>query len=308
MKVFLSILATIFFFAPKAMAQEEETAEITLEKNEDAFQLNFYEALKYKGLEDYNKAVAYFLECKKIDPHNATIDFELGKSYFLLKDFDQAEKHLTVANQKKPDNIWYQEALLKVYEVQNNNRLAIELAGKMIKQNSQYKEALARIYMRIGQFEDALRLLSDLDLEKGANEARDLLKTQIRSMLSNEKQVYGIEQDTLNNEQAEEVSNLKKILENINTLLAQGNHEALLKLAGEVLESYPTQPRLYLAQGTAQRKLKMFEEAEETLLMGLDFIIDDRDLENNFHKELLLLYQATGNKTAEEEIKRKLKN
>ena len=290
------------------MAQEEETAEITLEKNEDAFQLNFYEALKYKGLEDYNKAVAYFLECKKIDPQNPAIDFELGKSYFLLKDFDQAEKHLMTANQKQPDNIWYQEALLKVYEVQNNNRLAIELAGKMIKQNSLYKEALARIYMRIGQFEDALRLLSDLDLEKGANEARDLLKTQIRSMLSNEKQVYGIQQDTLPGEPSKESPGLENILENINSHLRQGNHEALLKLAGEALESYPTQPQLYLAQGTAQRKLKMFEEAEETLLMGLDFIIDDIEMQNNFYKELLLLYQATGNKNAEDEIRQKLKN
>lgn len=290
------------------MAQEEQTAEITLEKNEDAFQLNFYEALKYKGVEDYNKALTYFLECKKIDPKNATIDFELGKTYFLLNDFDQAEKHLTAANQKQPDNIWYQEALLKVYEVQNNNRLAIELAGKMIKQNSQYKEALARIYMRIGQFEDALRLLSDLDLEKGANEAREVLKTQIRSMLSNEKQLQGTQQNTMQDNPSNEASALKSVLENISTLLAQSNHDALLKLAREALESYPTQPQLYLAQGIAQRKLKMFTEAEETLLMGLDFVIDDREVQNNFYKELLLLYQATGNKTAEEEIKQKLKN
>ena len=78
-------------------AQEEESAEISLEENTDAFQENFYEALKQKGIENYDKAVQYLMECKKLDPANATVDFELGKCYLALKNYAAAGTHLLAA-------------------------------------------------------------------------------------------------------------------------------------------------------------------------------------------------------------------
>ena len=65
---------------PVVWAQEEESAEISLEAYTDTFQEKFFEALKEKGIENFDRASALLQECKQMQPDNPVVDHELAKT------------------------------------------------------------------------------------------------------------------------------------------------------------------------------------------------------------------------------------
>ena len=76
----------------------------------------FFEALKQKGIENYDRAVVSLLKCVELDDTEAAVYFELGKSYIQLKNFGAAENSLKLAIDKNPNNEWYLNKLYGVYE------------------------------------------------------------------------------------------------------------------------------------------------------------------------------------------------
>ena len=66
----------LFFLAQYGFAQEDEMADVTSAIVEDTFQEHFFEGLKQKGIENYDKAVEQLLEAKKLQPNNLSVDFE----------------------------------------------------------------------------------------------------------------------------------------------------------------------------------------------------------------------------------------
>ena len=47
----------------------------------DEYQELFFEALKQKGIENYDRAIEALLKCEKLDDSDAALYFELGKNY-----------------------------------------------------------------------------------------------------------------------------------------------------------------------------------------------------------------------------------
>lgn len=126
----------------QACAQEEESAEISLELYSDEFQEYFFEALKQKGIENYDKAINLLIKCKKLQPLETAVDYELGINYFALKKFDEAAVYLFKAVEYNPDNYWYLDQLFKTYETIEGTSKAMEmvenLAKKVISIRSNY--------------------------------------------------------------------------------------------------------------------------------------------------------------------------
>jgi len=58
----------------------EESAEVFLEEYTDEFQEKFFEALKQKGIHNYDRAIDLLLECKELKPDNSAINHELAKA------------------------------------------------------------------------------------------------------------------------------------------------------------------------------------------------------------------------------------
>ena len=61
------------------------------------------------------------------------------------------------------------------------------------------------------------------------------------------------------------------------------------------IELYPSQPILYLVNGTANRQLNKLEESIEYLMMGLDYIFDDKTLQLDFYRQLSSAYKQQDN-------------
>jgi len=68
--------------------------------------------------------------------------------------------------------------------------------------------------------------------------------------------------------------------------------QKLAKKSEEGMELYPSQAYFYYYFGLANNQLRQFNKAKESLEMGLDFVIDDLDLEINFNLQLAEAYNG----------------
>ena len=85
------------------IAQEiENSADVYLEEYSDEFQEFFFEALKQKGIERYDRAVNLLLKCRKLDPNNMAVIHELAKAYTADKKYSLAEEHAVIAVNSDP--------------------------------------------------------------------------------------------------------------------------------------------------------------------------------------------------------------
>jgi len=179
--------------------QAQEVREDDLGDVSDEFQTAFFEAIKQKGIENYDKAIDLLEKCNREQPNSAAINFELGKNYYELDKLQLAENALRKANSLKPNNQWILETLYHLYRSQKNAPKAIETLENLNQVHPKYAIELAQFYYKNQQHDNALVLLDKLDA-KGTNRSREQLRHLIylHGRKFNEQTKY-IEQKTSTN-------------------------------------------------------------------------------------------------------------
>ncbi|WP_146746573.1 tetratricopeptide repeat protein [Sinomicrobium soli] len=312
-KVFTIWIATVAFFP--AWGQEPalamESADVTTEEYTDDFQEHFFEALKQKGIENYQRAAEELLRCKKLDAGNEVVDYELGRVYIKLRQYDRAEAHLLHAVEKKAE-LWYLDALFGLYELQGEIDKAVAVGERLARSDSQYKENLVRIFMDAGRYEDALLLIKELNAELGRSELRERQQLWMETRM-NPGTVIKTGEETVKDTAAEggvseSKDNLEETYRRIGEYKKIFNFGEVLALAERALEDFPAQPALYYHKATALNRLKKHGEALEVLQAALDYLIDDRQLENDIYREFVIAYNSLGNDRKAEEYAGKIRN
>ena len=86
----------------------------------DKFQDYFYESLKQKGIENYDRAITALEFCLKLKPNDATVFSEMGKNYFGQKNYEQSYSYYEKATQIDPKNKWFWAGMYEVsYKTKN---------------------------------------------------------------------------------------------------------------------------------------------------------------------------------------------
>ncbi len=169
--IFVLLLNSASFFA--------QTPKDTLALAENKFEDSFYESLKQKGIENYDKAIESLEKCKDLQPQNAIIYYELGKNYFSQKKYKDAYDNFEKATKIDSKNRWFWVGMYDVcYETRDFNQ-AIVIVNKLIEFKQDYKEDLTSLYMSTQQFDKALTLINELNATVGKSEKRDNYKMQI---------------------------------------------------------------------------------------------------------------------------------
>lgn len=289
-RVFLrALIMMVYITSTLAMAQES-AADVSNETNEDAFQEHFYEALKQKGIENYDRAITALLVCKELEPANDVIDYELGLNYMYQHKYVQAQPYLEAAISKRSNNKWYLDALLTCYKNQQNIAKAIEVASKLSATNPNYKGVLADLYIEQQEYDKALVVIDEMDAS-GVQRAEAAQKRSKVIMLQN---ISALAKP----KSAERSSSVNNPIDDYkNQILKQQertDYKEMLSVSSDALDNFPTQPDFYYLKGVALNKLQEYKMATEVLEEGLGYLLDDKQLENNIFKELMFAYNKLG--------------
>ncbi len=168
----------LLLFPAVLQAQQQEPDEIALANNE--FENNFYEALKQKGIENYDKALKSLQRCVELKPDSPAVYNEIGKNQLALKNFGDAERAYLKATQLDPQNRWYWQGLYDVYYAMQDWNKAIPIVQKLTEWRKEfYEEDLVSLYMYTKQYDKALTLIDSLDEKVGHSEKREMYRSQI---------------------------------------------------------------------------------------------------------------------------------
>ncbi len=158
------------------LAQNEPNDVVTID---DGFEDFFYESIKQKSIENYDKAIEALEKGKAIEPENPIVYFELGKNYLAQKKYKEAYDNFEKAAKMDPKNRWAWVGMYDVcYDTRDYNQ-AIVIVEKLVEFKEGYKEDLTSLYMNTQQYDKALELINELNAKFGKSDKRELYKADI---------------------------------------------------------------------------------------------------------------------------------
>lgn len=226
-----------------AQIDYNKTPNDDLGEVEDLQQEYFFEALKQKGIENYDRAVIALLKCIDIDDSQSVYFYELGKNYNKLKNFGAAEDALKEAVKIEPDNEWYLDELYDIYAQQNDYDKAIKTVKQLVKYHPDYKEDLATLYVRTKNYNDALKILDEMDTELGISITRDIIRNQIYAATGKKKEQIENLEDRVEDNPDEESNYLALIFR----YSESNDKEKAFETAKKLLEIKPNSQLVHLA-------------------------------------------------------------
>jgi len=174
--IYCLLLFGILLVPNIVLAQNEPNDVVTID---DGFEDFFYEAIKQKSIENYDKAIQALEKGKAIEPENPIVYFELGKNYLAQKKYKEAYDNFEKAAKMDPKNRWAWVGMYDVcYDTRDYNQ-AIVIVEKLIEFKEDYKEDLTSLYMNTQQFDKALELINELNTKFGKSDKRELYKADI---------------------------------------------------------------------------------------------------------------------------------
>lgn len=153
--------------------------DIALVENE--VENNFYEALKQRGIENYDKAIVAIQKCIVKDNQNPVFYHELGKNYLDLKNYPEAENAFKKAIELNPNERWYLNSLYDVYYQTKDFLKSIPVVQKLIPFDPNLKEDLVSLYMYTNQFDKALSLLKEMESTSVLSQSMEYYKLKLQS-------------------------------------------------------------------------------------------------------------------------------
>ncbi len=304
MKALVIFLMLFGFTAPVSLAQEDGLPLRIIDANEDdlgdvtdEFQENFFEALKQKAIENYEKAITSLEKCEKLQPNNAVVHFELGKNYKFLEDYDRAISSLQKANKLKPDQEWILAELMDAFYRNEEYENAIIIAKNLVPINNRYYDNLADLYLKSARYDELIKLLDRLDAELGTAEYRLGLRQQVYALTNNTPARIKVLQEAIEANPEKEANYLNLIF----VYSEEGMEQEAFRAAQDMLDKFPNSKVVHLAlykfylekgePGKAMESMKAVLRAEEI------------DPESKFRVLNDFLLFAAPNPEYEEEIK-----
>jgi tetratricopeptide (TPR) repeat protein len=408
----------------------------------DQLENNFYEAVKQRGIENYDKAIVSIQKCIEKEPKNAAFQYELGKNYLSLKNYVDAESAFKKAIELDNKQRWYWNGLYDVYYQTKDFQKSIPIVEKLIEFDPNMKEDLVSLFMNTNQHGKALDLLKDMESKSKLTSTMEFYKLKIQesntyskpqkeqleeaikknpkveqnyidlivlyTSFNQEDKAFEVAKQLekeipnsdwahvslvkfhLNNNDGENASkSLFKILENdfidlkikhrvfneflifavknpsylkdidkaipyfdndreinvakelakffwkkddldktafyfekglkknpedvdamelyLEVLIQKQDYQLVTRRADDYIESFPTQADFYFYSGLGYNQLKEYKKAKSILENGLDFVIENKVLEANFYKQLIISCENLNDSATKQMYTNKLK-
>lgn len=172
------IIAFLFLF--QLSFGQINPEEVATAENE--FETNFFDALKEKAIENYDKAIIALQKCLLKEPSNPEIHNQLGVNYLAQKKYIEAENAFQKAVDLEPKQRWYWNGLYDVHYQTKAYEKAIIIVEKLVSFDANMKEDLVSLYMNTQQFDRARIVINDIESKGTLSKAMESYQMQIQSM------------------------------------------------------------------------------------------------------------------------------
>ena len=302
---------------------------IALEPGNEEFYFMLSDTYIYAN--DFEKAIAVYDELEKHKGIDKVISMQKHKLYREINNMKGAIKELQSILNAFPDDIEAMEILSELYLLNDEKEKAFELFKKiavLAPENGRIHLTLADYYRENGENETSyneLKLafkstklnidtkvrilisyyqlialnpemslqaheLSEIMISAHPNDIKarsvyaDILYTDNQFQEAKEQYLSILEQDKSKSQIWSQVLFIQA---------EQNDFEGLLKTSNEALEYFPTDPLFYYFNGVSNKRFKNYDDAINSLEMGVEFVIDNQNLLLEFYSSLADVYHAT---------------
>ena len=153
----------------------------------------FLEAMRMKEKKEYDAAFGLLQHCLDINPSASSALYEVSQYYMFLRQVPQGQAALEKAVAYAPDNYWYSQGLVNLYQQQNELDKAVVLLEKMVtrfpaKQDPLF--SLLDIYGRQEKYNEVISTLNRLEKRLGKNEQLSMEKFRIYLQMKDDKKAF----------------------------------------------------------------------------------------------------------------------
>lgn len=153
----------------------------------------FLEAMRMKEKKEYDAAFGLLEHCLDINPSASSALYEVSQYYMFLRQVPQGQAALEKAVAYAPDNYWYSQGLVNLYQQQNELDKAVVLLEKMVtrfpaKQDPLF--SLLDIYGRQEKYNEVISTLNRLEKRLGKNEQLSMEKFRIYLQMKDDKKAF----------------------------------------------------------------------------------------------------------------------
>ena len=256
-------------------AQDEDILTDDLGNVSDAFQERFFEGLKQKGIENYEKALRALSEALNAagddKEQQAVVHFEMAKNHLELQQYEAAESALLQSIGLVPGRLDTNELLYEVYHRTKDYEKAIPVVNRLIAFDAVYKEDLANLLVLTAQFDQAMALINELDAAVGRNAKRDELRKRIISITGDVSSEINRLEGITNSDAATE----KDYLELIYRYSTEGDIIKAKEAANVLLERFPESELVHLAL----YKFALEDGDKQAAVASMQEVIDARNID-----------------------------
>ena len=178
----------------KKVRKEEKTVVLQLtEEQQRKYDYFFLEAIRMKEKKEYATAFGLLQHCLEINPNASSALYEISQYYMFLRQVPQGQAALEKAVAYAPDNYWYSQGLVSLYQQQNELDKAITLLEQMAvrfpgKQDPLFN--LLDLYGRQEKYDEVISTLNRLEKHMGKNEQLSMEKFRIYLQMKDDKKAF----------------------------------------------------------------------------------------------------------------------
>ncbi|CAM1345756.1 tetratricopeptide repeat protein [Tenacibaculum crassostreae] len=264
----------------------------TNEANNFIFQQHFFKALSEKAIFNYKNAIESLEKCNEVIPNNTAVLFELSKNYEKLGRNPEALNYIDLALNNESSNLWMLEHKVTILRKLADFDKAILTQQKIAETHPKKKQLLVFLHLQNKNVEAAKKVLAELKEAKLLNARLRKIEERLTASKANttsqpqpKETEANLDAKSLFEKEKSYIS-LKMLLEK----LAVENDADLLKYSEQGLSLFPAQPFVYLMNGKALNNNKKYKKALESLQNGIDFVIDNNEIEAKFYLEMSTAY------------------
>lgn len=286
--------------------QFDKALELINELNDKVGRTEIRDSYKYQILKDNRYQVdekKNLIDQIKKNPKEESNYLALIYLYSKNNQDEKAQEIAEKLAQEIPNSDWAQVSLFKFYLNDNKTENAIKamntvLASSKIENKIKHRMLNEFLVFTIDKPQ------YDADLEKAISYFKNDKQVAVAKEIGkfyHKKNSWTKATKYYEIHLSSATDDLETVLLLLEVYSEQQQFETTLKKATQTLQIFPSQPELYFYSGLAYNQLADFKNAKEQLETGLDFVVNNIDLEIKFYILLTETYKSLGNETKENE-------